>query len=57
MADLPFYSIRVSSDNINLIGAALGKIPYEQVAPLINDLRSQVQAQQAIGTVEGKTDG
>ena len=40
------FNIHINEANINLIGAALGNLPYAQVSGLIADLRQQVQQQQ-----------
>lgn len=36
----------LSEQHVNVIGAALGKAPYEIAAPVIAELQKQVNAQQ-----------
>lgn len=40
----PTFAMQLTADQLNLIGQALGKLPYEQVAELINSLRAQYAA-------------
>lgn len=40
-------TLKLSNANVNLIGAALVKLPYETVADLLNDLRAQCVQQDA----------
>lgn len=43
-------NITLKLDQVNLILGALGKLPYEQVSPLVNSLRSE--ALQALKAAE-----
>lgn len=39
-------TLKVNGDEINMIGKALGKLPYDDVAALIQNLRTQITNQQ-----------
>jgi hypothetical protein len=39
------YTLTVTADEVNAIGAGLGKLPYENVAQLLGKLVQQVQEQ------------
>lgn len=41
------YTISVTETELNLIGKALGKMPYEEVVQVINTISGQVAAKQA----------
>jgi hypothetical protein len=43
---LAIYRMEFTRDEINLIGNALGKMPYEVVAPFISKLKGMAQAQE-----------
>lgn len=40
------FVLKVTGEEVNLLGAALGKLPYENVAKLITSLTNQIQEQQ-----------
>lgn len=40
------YNLRVTNDEINVIGKSLGKLPFDEVAPIIQKLRTQIAEQQ-----------
>jgi hypothetical protein len=40
------YSIKFDESHLNLVLGLLGKQPYEQVAPIVNSIGNQIQAQQ-----------
>jgi hypothetical protein len=40
------YNIQVSKPQLNVLIAALAKLPYEIVAPLMNDLSMQIMMQE-----------
>lgn len=42
------YTITLSEQEINLVGAALGKLPFEAVASLVAKLQQQVNDQQKV---------
>jgi hypothetical protein len=39
------FTITVTEPQLNLIGAALGKMPFEQVAPTVQAIQAQINAQ------------
>lgn len=39
-------SLKVTNDDVNTIGKALSKLPFDEVAPLIQKLRTQIVEQQ-----------
>ena len=39
------FEIKVNNKDIELIGKALGKLPFEEVAPLFQKLQVQIQQQ------------
>lgn len=39
------YDLRVTATEVNLIGKALGKLSFDEVAPIIDKLRNQVAIQ------------
>jgi hypothetical protein len=43
---LPDYAFKVTPAEAEIIGKALSKLPYEEVAPLLQKLRTQVLEQQ-----------
>ena len=43
---MPNYKLTVTPEEIDMIGDALGNLPYAKVLPLINKLRLQVIEQQ-----------
>lgn len=47
------YMLNVTADEANLIGAALGKLPFETVAELIAKIRTQAQMQERAAMVDG----
>lgn len=42
------YTLKVTADEVNLIWAALGKLPYEHVAKFVTKLQKQVNEQTTI---------
>lgn len=46
------YNLKVKPGEADLIGKGLGKLPFEEVAPLIQSLRSQIIEQHQIKAVE-----
>jgi hypothetical protein len=40
------YTITLQPQDLDILSAALGKLPYEVVAPLINKLSTQIAEQQ-----------
>lgn len=40
------YSLKLNSNEIDILGRALGKLPYEEVAVLIQKIRQQIISQQ-----------
>lgn len=40
------FTLVMTTDEIQLVGKALGKLPYEDVSPLIFNLQQQIQKQQ-----------
>lgn len=40
------YTIKLTAQDLDVIGAALGEQPFNKAAPLINKLRQQVMEQQ-----------
>lgn len=40
------YTIKLKDQDLQILSAALGKLPYEVVASLINKLNNQVTEQQ-----------
>ena len=50
-------TLKVTNDDVNVIGRALGKLPFDEVAGLVQKLRSQIveqQPKQAPVAPEGK---
>lgn len=45
-AQQPEVNLKISNDDVNTIGKALGKLPFDEVAGLIQKLREQIIAQQ-----------
>jgi hypothetical protein len=45
------YTIEFTPDEINLVGAALGKMPYESVAALVARLQADVAKHEAVKPV------
>jgi hypothetical protein len=41
------YTLTVTEPELNLIGKALGKMPFEEVSSLVNNIIGQVHQQQA----------
>ena len=41
------YTIALTTEELNIIGAALGKMPYEAVATLVARLKQDAAAQEA----------
>lgn len=41
------FKLEVSQATLNLIAQGIMKLPYEQAAPILNDLKRQVDAQTA----------
>ncbi len=39
------FNLKITSDDVNTIGKALGKLPFDDVAPLIQKLRQQIVEQ------------
>lgn len=55
-------NIRLNLDQINVILATLGKLPYESIAPLMNSIQSQAvsqyeQIQQSAAQANGQAMG
>lgn len=50
------YTIRLTAQDLDVIGAGLGEQPFNKAAPLINKLRQQVMEQQQAKSTVG-TDG
>lgn len=50
------YVIKLKPPALDLIGKGLGKLPFEDVAPLMQELRQQVLEQQQ-PSAKPKTDG
>lgn len=46
------YDVKLKPNELDLIGKGLGKLPFEEVAPLIQSLRSQIMEQQQPKVVE-----
>lgn len=46
------YDLRVTATEVNLIGKALGKLSFDEVAPIIEKLRNQVAVQNQPPKVE-----
>lgn len=42
------YKLEVSVENLQILSAALGKLPFEAVAGLISDLQKQVNEQEKL---------
>ncbi len=42
------YTIRLTAQEVDIVGRALGKLPYEDVALIIQKLRQQIVEQQSI---------
>jgi hypothetical protein len=40
------YTITLQPQDLDILSAALGKLPYEVVVPLINKLNTQIAEQQ-----------
>lgn len=40
------YTLKVSAADVDLIGKALGKVSFDEAAPVIQRLREQIYAQQ-----------
>lgn len=40
------FTLKVTNDDVNTIGKALGKLPFDDVAGLIQKLREQIVSQQ-----------
>lgn len=40
------YIIKVKAEQINILSAGLGKLPFEIVAPLISDIQKQITEQE-----------
>ena len=40
------YKIELTEQDLQILSAALGKLPYEVVAPLINKLNTQIAEHQ-----------
>ena len=40
------YTLKITSQELDLLGRALGTMPYNDIAPLLQKLRSQVVEQQ-----------
>jgi hypothetical protein len=40
------FNLKLEAKDIDVIGRALGKLPYEEVANLVNNLRQQIVDQQ-----------
>ena len=40
------FNLKLKAADVDLIGRALGKLPYEEVANLVNNLRQQIVDQQ-----------
>lgn len=45
MADERVYTFMISENQVNVIGAALGKLPFEVSAPIIGNLQQQIAGQ------------
>lgn len=41
------FDLKLNEQQLNIVGAALGQLPYAQVAPTINAINAQIQAQMA----------
>lgn len=50
------YLLRVKPADIDKLGKALGKLPYDEAADLINSLRQQIIEQQSKSVQEPKND-
>ena len=48
------FSLKVTEAELNFIGSAIGKLPFEQVEGLINKLRQQAQQQMIQQQNEGR---
>lgn len=46
LAQVPEYTVKITQPELNLIGRGLGGLPYNDVADLVNKLRSQIMEQQ-----------
>ena len=46
------YTLRLTGEQVNLIGAALGKLPFETVSALVQALQLQIQQQEAAAKAE-----
>ena len=46
------YTLKITSQELDLLGRALGTMPYNDIAPLLQKLRSQVVEQQKSKKVE-----
>lgn len=40
------FELKLNEQELNIVAAALGHLPYAQVAPLIENIKSQVAQQQ-----------
>jgi hypothetical protein len=41
----PIFNIQLTLDQVNLILATVGKLPYESIAPLMNSIQVQASTQ------------
>lgn len=55
--DLKQMSISITEEEVNTILNALGKLPYEKVAKIINKVYSQVIIQMESKELESKNNG
>lgn len=40
------YTLKIKAEQIQILSAALGKLPFEIVAPLIADIQNQINEQE-----------
>ena len=41
----PIFGIQLTLDQVNVILSTMGKLPYESIAPLMNSIQNQANAQ------------